>query len=189
MLTPEEEAAAKAAAEKQAAQAATAQPVSRQGGLVTMKPDAFARRLNAEREKGTRAAMTEIEALAKKSGFKSLENAFSALARLGRNKGGGTGGGGGNGQNGQRDQAPQRGRQPESQPQTAPPQRGNRRELVLSKRLQHERNERIKADRARHQKEADLDALEAQVQLERVAWRAGIKDTDYAVRLLARAQD
>lgn len=152
---------------------------SRQSGNVILPANAMKRIKEENRAKGKAEAMGEVENKFKAAGFASIEDALGLLVGL---KNGG---------------------QPAAQPAAQqnrsgqPPRPGSGKGQGTDVTLQRERDRLAKAaeDSTRElQREKKrnrdltrkLDAAQAETNLRETAWKLGIKDTDYAIRLLTR---
>lgn len=146
------------------------------GGKNVVLPSATLGKLKAEqRERGKREAMAELEAKFKSAGFSSLDDAIAAMASV-RSGGGKT------------QQAPTKREEPEAQ--ASAPTSGGKGDRRQMERLQREREQFAKqfaqeqAQRRRLQRQ--LEAKEAEMALRETAVVKGVRDVDYALRLLQR---
>jgi hypothetical protein len=157
-----------------------------QGKNVILPSSALARIKGEQREKGKREAFALVEEKIKAAGFTSLDDAFSLLGQL---------------KKGQLHQQPSQ--QPARKPDAKqPPVEGTQHldeEGRVKNRAQYERErERWNKERSAFQRKAaesdrrtreirrKLEAKEAEIALHDAAYAVGIKDVDYAQRLLTR---
>jgi len=146
------------------------------GGKNVVLPSATLGKLKAEqRERGKREAMAELESKFKSAGFSSLDDAIAAMAsvRSGGNK---------------PQQPTQTRKEPEAQ--MSAPVSGGKNDRKQYERLAREREQFAKqfaqeqAQRRRLQRQ--LEAKEAEMALRETAVIKGVRDVDYALRLLQR---
>lgn len=150
-------------------------------GAVSIPQSAFAKLKEEQRRRGQREAREELEAKFRAHGFASLEDALAAVAA-------------------QRQQpakaAPQQ-QQRQQQPATDQYQQQASRDGAIDprqlKKIQQER-ERLAKEFAREQAQRrklqrQLEAKEAEMSLREAAVSHGVRDVDYALRLLQRELD
>lgn len=148
---------------------------SAQPPAVSIPQSAFAKLKEEQRQRGKREAMSELEAKFKAAGFGSLDDALAALAETRKAP-----------------TAPAKAQsQRQTQVETTQPERGGD-DRQLS-RIQKER-ERLAKMHAQEQARArklqrQLEAKEAEMALREAAVSHGVKDVDYALRLLQRELD
>jgi hypothetical protein len=139
---------------------------------VAVPPQAFSKIKAEQRERGRREAMKELEEKFRSAGFNSLDDALSSMSQARSSA----------------TQAPQNNQpqrtQPQPQYQQAPTssradQRLARERERLAKQVAQEQALRRKLQRK-------LDAKEAEFALREAAVSHGVKDVDYALRLLQR---
>jgi hypothetical protein len=147
--------------------------------------------------RGAEEALAGLDSRVKKHGFGSLDEALAALAR-------GANGGGTNHQpqnrNGNGSQPRQQAR-PNGQadpndlpPPPRPPSKSDHKAWARYERERQQWQAKQEGYKSKLIFEADrrraalqrADALEAEMQLQRIAWAAGVKDVDYAVHLYQR---
>jgi len=151
-------------------------PATREARVVTMQRGTLAKQMRGEREKGKQEALSGVEARAKALGFGSVDEMFARQEREQR-------------------RASQQARQPQQQ-RRAEPTRGTspaetrrfQREIERRDRvIDDERRARIFAERKRKAEQQERYALEAEVELERIAHSVGIRDVDVALALYTKA--
>jgi hypothetical protein len=207
-MTPEEQAAAQEAENKAAAEEAALRAAGTDNGdgtitqpdgrVVVLHPSAYKRIREESRARGKKEAMNEIEAAAKAAGFSSLQEALAAAFRGGPSRSNGhrdrhdQRNGQGN-RNGQERQLPVQAVAPGPAP-TPPNSHSDRKAWdryerarqqwekdrdVYRRRIASESNKRRDLQR-------QLDAKDAEMSLRETAVAVGVKDVDYALRLLTR---
>lgn len=139
---------------------------------VSIPQSAFAKLKEEQRQRGKREAMSELEAKFKAAGFGSLDDALAALAST--------------------KQAPAKAAPAKAQQQQAPRYEAATDDRQIT-RIQRER-ERLAKMHAQEQARArklqrQLEAKEAEMALREAAVSHGVKDVDYALRLLQRELD
>ncbi len=159
------------------------------GRAQILSASAYKRIKENARKRGRDEAMTELDKLAQAAGFKS---AADALANINANRGSGHGGGGNRGQPGRQASADE-----PPVPPSPPQNRNDRRawERYERARQQFERDrtayrERISREaQKRRELQRQLDAKDAEMALRETAVSCGVRDVDYAIRLLTRHLD
>jgi hypothetical protein len=153
------------------------------GKNVILPQSALARIKGEQRERGKKEALAAIDEKIKAAGFASLDDAFSLLGQLKK------------GQQAQPQRKPE-GKQQPQQPEGGQHLDGDGRAKNHAQ-YERERNQWMKERQAYQRKVADgekhtrdlkrrLDAKEAEIALREAATVVGIKDADYAQRLLTR---
>ena len=145
--------------------------------VLTIPSNAMAKIKREERERGRKAAITELETQAKKAGFSTWEEMMQA-ARSMKDTAART--------------APQRQEASSTPNESASPeyQRAARRAEKERERALEEvkRLNKARANEEKRRKEAEqrVQAMEAEMTLRTAAVRAGVQDVDYALELLRR---
>lgn len=160
------------------------------GRVQILHPSAFKRIKDKERRKGHDDALKELDGAAQAAGFKDAVSAFEAIRGMGGNRGGAPA---------PQPQPPRRearpGQSPEAPvPPAQPGKHGSRKdwERYERQRQQFERDRASYRDRVAKatQRNRDLqrqiDAQQAEMSLRESAVACGVKDVDYAMRLLTR---
>lgn len=146
----------------------TAQPAS-----VSIPQSAFAKLKEEQRRRGQREAREELEAKFKAHGFGSLDEALAALTRNGQTAAKAT---------------PER-----AQPEQRQPVREATTDDRQLRKMQQERErlakEYAKEQTQRRKLQRQLEAKEAEMTLREAAVSHGVRDVDYALRLLQRELD
>lgn len=165
-----------------AAKAASAEPTGGQEqGVQQVKHSDFKRIKEEQRAKGRREAIDELDAKARAAGFESHEDALKALAALNKKPAAP--------QPPAVVQKPAQGA-PTMSNRTAPKNEDADRLRAESLRAKEEsaaeRKRWRQENRQRRDLEAQLQAKDAEITLREECYRAGVKDVDYVIRLLAR---
>jgi len=163
------------------------------GRTQILSTSTFKRIKEQARKKGRDEAMKELDKLAQGAGFKDAAAAFAAMSKGGRGNGNG---GQGNGRRPQQQSNRQNG-QGGGAPPTAPTPPKNRGDARAMERYQ-KAMERFDQDRAAYKErinrtaqrnrelQRQLDAKDAEISLREAAVACGVRDIDYAIRLLTR---
>jgi hypothetical protein len=147
------------------------------GSVKVLSPSAYRRLKDEARERGKRAANEEVNTALKAAGYSSMEELIRAAKAQKQHV-----------------QQPDKHKEGDKNRQQQPnkPNQQNlspRQVEQLNKQLEQERKEKADASRRARDLQRKLDATEAERVLEHVAFQVGIKDTDYAIRLLTRKCD
>jgi hypothetical protein len=154
---------------------AVAAPAPRASKVMEIPSASLGKIKQEQRERGKREAMGELEAKFKSAGFESIEDALNAMASI---RSGGS-----------QQQATSQ-KQETQVPTASAAQASSRNEKRELERLQREREAFAKryaqeqANRRRLQRQ--LEAKDAEMALRETAVVKGVKDVDYALRLLQR---
>lgn len=153
-----------------------------QEGVQQVKHSDFKRIKEEQRAKGRRETIEELNANARALGFESHDDAMKALAALKKPAAPPA-------------KTPPTPKEPPAMPPT--PKKNDsmktQQEILAAAKSDEERRKLRKdwrrADQERRELQAQLDAKDAEMALREECWKAGIKDVDYAIRLLTRALD
>jgi len=169
------------------AQPAQSQTVRSEGSLVHLPSRALKERLDKAEKRGRSAMLAELDTQAQALGY---ANHAAMMQHLQARKPTGAGPKPAQAQ-------PQPGQTPNSEP--TPPRDRNNRQAMREYERDHrrwqetqkakERAEQAAADARKKQRRAErqVQAMQARMELERIASHVGIKDTDYAITLFERA--
>lgn len=145
-----------------------------QTNSVSIPQSAFAKLKEEQRQRGKREAMSELEAKFKAAGFGSLDDALAALADTRKAPA-----------------APAKAAPQKQQAETPQYERGGDDRQITRIQKERERLAKMHAqEQARARKlQRQLEAKEAEMALREAAVSHGVKDVDYALRLLQRELD